>query len=307
MELAADLDAPCPPEELFAWVEDLARYPSWLDIVPRAEATPATRRRGRSTSVAGWARSPGRSGCAWCARAHTAPGVPVRARGARRPLALAVGARRAEVRSDGAGRQPPHDAPPLRRRPVGPVLERLLTDEIEQLRPRLLAPRRAPAQALKRPSRCSSRSARPKARRGGSSAASPIGRGEHRPWRRSRAVGEARRDLVDVVGHEHGRRRRRGRRRGRRGCRRAPRGRRGRGPRSARRAAPARGRPAASGPAGPAGARPRSSVPNVAVGEVAAPKRSSSARAALRSASLVAVPPRLERAVAGRHHDRRRR
>ena len=38
MELAADLDAPCPPEELFAWVDDLARYPSWLSIVTRAEA-----------------------------------------------------------------------------------------------------------------------------------------------------------------------------------------------------------------------------------------------------------------------------
>ena len=36
MDVTATLDAPCPPEELFPWVDDLARYPEWLDIVPRA-------------------------------------------------------------------------------------------------------------------------------------------------------------------------------------------------------------------------------------------------------------------------------
>jgi hypothetical protein len=36
-----DLEAPCPPEALFAWVDDLGRYPRWLDLVPRAEAAPA--------------------------------------------------------------------------------------------------------------------------------------------------------------------------------------------------------------------------------------------------------------------------
>jgi hypothetical protein len=30
------LEAPCEPEVLFDWVDDLARYPGWLDIVPRA-------------------------------------------------------------------------------------------------------------------------------------------------------------------------------------------------------------------------------------------------------------------------------
>lgn len=38
MDVKADLVAPCPPAELFAWVEDLGRYPQWLDIVPRARA-----------------------------------------------------------------------------------------------------------------------------------------------------------------------------------------------------------------------------------------------------------------------------
>lgn len=36
MEIVATLDAPCAPEVLFGWVDDLGRYPDWLDIVPRA-------------------------------------------------------------------------------------------------------------------------------------------------------------------------------------------------------------------------------------------------------------------------------
>jgi hypothetical protein len=36
VELTAGLEAKCPAEELFAWVEDLGRYPQWLEIVPRA-------------------------------------------------------------------------------------------------------------------------------------------------------------------------------------------------------------------------------------------------------------------------------
>ena len=31
------MQAPCPPEALFVWVDDLSRYPSWLGIVERAE------------------------------------------------------------------------------------------------------------------------------------------------------------------------------------------------------------------------------------------------------------------------------
>ena len=36
--MTATLDAPHPPEVVFPWVADLDRYPSWLDIVPRAQA-----------------------------------------------------------------------------------------------------------------------------------------------------------------------------------------------------------------------------------------------------------------------------
>lgn len=36
MDVTADLVAPCSPEQLFRWVDDLGVYPEWLDIVPQA-------------------------------------------------------------------------------------------------------------------------------------------------------------------------------------------------------------------------------------------------------------------------------
>ena len=146
MELAADLDAPCPPAELFAWVSDLARYPSWLSIVTRAEAYAgeplawSVDLRGR---VGPFARSKrlrmvrttfepprlavferqeddGRQHAAWVLRAEVTPMA-----GEASHLAM-------RLRYDGAL--------------WGPVIERLLADEIEQGRLRLLelvsAPRR---------------------------------------------------------------------------------------------------------------------------------------------------------------------
>ena len=44
MDVTADLYAPHPPEAVFAWVDDLERYPAWLSIVPRA--TPDAARDG---------------------------------------------------------------------------------------------------------------------------------------------------------------------------------------------------------------------------------------------------------------------
>jgi hypothetical protein len=37
VDLKAELVAPCAPEALFAWVRDLDRYPEWLEIVTRVE------------------------------------------------------------------------------------------------------------------------------------------------------------------------------------------------------------------------------------------------------------------------------
>lgn len=38
MDVTATLEAPVAPAALFAWVDDLSQYPHWLDIVPRAAA-----------------------------------------------------------------------------------------------------------------------------------------------------------------------------------------------------------------------------------------------------------------------------
>lgn len=38
--MTADLDAPCPPDELFGWIDDLDRYPEWLGIVRRTVRLP---------------------------------------------------------------------------------------------------------------------------------------------------------------------------------------------------------------------------------------------------------------------------
>ncbi len=37
VDVHASLEAPCAPDELFAFVDDLARYPAWVDLVHRAQ------------------------------------------------------------------------------------------------------------------------------------------------------------------------------------------------------------------------------------------------------------------------------
>ncbi|MGD9702416.1 MAG: SRPBCC family protein [Acidimicrobiia bacterium] len=39
VDVRAELDAPCTPEELFGWVDDLADYPSWMRLAHRVDAT----------------------------------------------------------------------------------------------------------------------------------------------------------------------------------------------------------------------------------------------------------------------------
>ncbi|HMG40707.1 MAG TPA: SRPBCC family protein [Acidimicrobiales bacterium] len=52
MDVTAELVAPCGVEELFTWVGDLVRYPDWLDIVPTAvPAEPHPDDRGPAWSV----------------------------------------------------------------------------------------------------------------------------------------------------------------------------------------------------------------------------------------------------------------
>ncbi|MDP1820412.1 MAG: SRPBCC family protein [Acidimicrobiales bacterium] len=142
MDVVATLDAPCAPSDLFPWIDDLARYPEWLDIVPR------------SVPVEG---KEGDAGPSWS----------VDLRGRLGPFARAKRLRMVRTASDGE-----HHACFERREhdernhstwvldaeispvPAGsrltmrlhyggrlwmPVLDRLLADEIERSRPRLLA------------------------------------------------------------------------------------------------------------------------------------------------------------------------
>jgi hypothetical protein len=138
------LEAPCDAETLFDWVDDLARYPGWLDIVPRA--VPVEPREGDpgpawSVDLRGrlgpFARSKrlrmvrtvhdrphhvrferlehdGRQHSSWTLDASVAPG-PGSGEGSVLTMRLHYGGSL-----------------------VGPVVERLLADEIRKSRPRLL-------------------------------------------------------------------------------------------------------------------------------------------------------------------------
>ena len=145
MDLTAVMGAPCPPDELFVWVEDLGRYPSWLGIVERAEPVVPTDdgsaawsvdlrgrvgpfarskrlRMVRTALVGGGSTSrqavferqetDGRHHSGWLLR------VEVTSAGTGSALAM-------QLRYDGAL--------------WGPVLERVLADEVERSRERLLA------------------------------------------------------------------------------------------------------------------------------------------------------------------------
>ena len=140
MDVAASLDAPCPPSVVAPWVDDLERYPAWLSIVTRAEPV-----------------EPHGTAPAWSVdlRGHIGP----LARSKRLRMVRTVHEPERLVvfeRSEGDGRQ---HAPWVLRAELtptpagshltmhlhyggsfwGPVLERLLRDEIVQGSQRLLA------------------------------------------------------------------------------------------------------------------------------------------------------------------------
>ncbi|MBX3286490.1 MAG: SRPBCC family protein [Acidimicrobiales bacterium] len=136
MDLDATLVAPCSPEHLFSWVEDLRRYPEWLEIVTRAEPI---------------------DGGAWAVDLRGRLGPLARSKRlrmvrSRHEAPTAVRFERAEV--DGREHSPwvlEADVAPCSRGAeltmrlhyggglFGPVLERVLRDEIERSRHRLLA------------------------------------------------------------------------------------------------------------------------------------------------------------------------
>ena len=143
MNVDIDLEAPCPPEALFAWVDDLGRYPRWLDLVPRADPAPAEK---------------GDPGPAWLVDLRARIGPLARSKRLRmvRTVHRAPSLARFE-RLEHDGRE--HTAWVLQATVVavgdgasrltmhlhygggmfGPVLERKLHDEVLKSRPRLLA------------------------------------------------------------------------------------------------------------------------------------------------------------------------
>jgi hypothetical protein len=142
VDVTADLLAPCPPDELFGWVDDLDRYPGWLDIVPRAVAVdPHPDDLGPAWSVDLRGRLGPFARSKRLRMVRTVHHRPNRVRfertehDGRRHSPWVLEAR---VAPDGDGSlltMHLHYGGSL----VGPLVERLLADEIRRSKPRLLA------------------------------------------------------------------------------------------------------------------------------------------------------------------------
>ena len=141
MDVTADLDAPCAPAELFEWVDDLARYPQWLDIVPRAvplEVHPDDAGPAWSVDLRGRLGPLARSKRLRMVRTSLEPGRVRFERvehDGRRHSPWVLEATVDETADGSRLRVHLHYGGSL----VGPLVERLLADEITRSRPRLLA------------------------------------------------------------------------------------------------------------------------------------------------------------------------
>lgn len=136
MDVTADLDAPHPPDRVFALVEALDRYPEWLDIVPRVAAADGDAwlvdLRGR---LGPFARS---KRLRMVRTRHTPPRAVRFERDERDGRSHSPWVLDATVEPRGDGSRLTmqlHYGGGL----FGPVMERLLREEIERSRPRLLA------------------------------------------------------------------------------------------------------------------------------------------------------------------------
>ena len=142
MDVTAELQAPCSPERLFAWVDDLSHYPEWLDIVPGATSLEALY---------------GDPGPAWSVDLRGRLGPFARSKRLRMVRTVHEAPERVRFeRLEHDGRRhspwileaqvaPDNGGSLLTMRLhyggslVGPLVERLLADEIRQSKPRLLA------------------------------------------------------------------------------------------------------------------------------------------------------------------------
>jgi hypothetical protein len=141
VDVTADLVAPCTPDQLFAWVDDLGRYPQWLEIVPRAAPVvthPDDPGPAWSVDLRGRLGPFARSKRLRMARTVHEPGRVRFDRVEHDGRQHAPWVLSAEVAAtDGGSRlqMHMHYGGSL----VGPLIERLLADEIDRSKPRLLA------------------------------------------------------------------------------------------------------------------------------------------------------------------------
>jgi hypothetical protein len=142
VDVTASLEAPSPPEALFPLVDDLGGYPGWLDIVPRAVAVDP---------------HPDDVGPAWSVDLRGRLGPFARAKRLRMVRTVhepSHHARFERVEHDGRDHSPWVLDAEVAAEGAGsrltmrlhyggrlwmPALDRLLADEIERSRPRLLA------------------------------------------------------------------------------------------------------------------------------------------------------------------------
>jgi hypothetical protein len=153
MDVVADLVAPCSPDTLFGWVDDLTRYPQWLEIVARARPNEPDRT-GSTHDAASASGADPRPAWAVDLRARLGPlARSKRLRMVRTACEAPRHARFERVEHDGRNHsawvldavvEPHPDGSTLRMELhyggglFGPVLERVLRDEIERSKPRLL-------------------------------------------------------------------------------------------------------------------------------------------------------------------------
>jgi hypothetical protein len=146
MDLTATLDAQCRPDQLFEWVGSLDTYDQWLDIVPRTEpAPPADGDPGPAwfVTLRGRLGPLARSKRLRMVRTeHRAPELAVFERRETDGREHAPWVLRATVSADASGDEPAsvltmelHYGGSL----WAPLLDRLLTGEIESSRRRLRA------------------------------------------------------------------------------------------------------------------------------------------------------------------------
>lgn len=142
VDVTADMETDAPPEAVFRWIDDLGTYPEWLGLVSRArEADPHEGDEGPAWSI----DLRGRLGPLARAKrlrmvrtAHDAPRSVTFERREHDGREHSPWVLRAEVEPSPAGSRLVmhlHYGGGL----FGPVLEKLLRDEIERSRPRLAA------------------------------------------------------------------------------------------------------------------------------------------------------------------------